>query len=175
MRFENCRYFERILLYLARVAPLLCIFISVPVKAQEPPPRPIVVTVTAQSLSFGAFTLGAAGGTVAVDPAGSRSSSGDVILLGMGYSFSPAWLEIDANPGTLITILNGPPVTLTGSNGGLLTLTIGSCSPASPFVTTAVPPATTPFYVGGTITVGNISANPTGSYNGSFNITFVQE
>ncbi len=163
-------------LFLVRAASFLTVAFTVPIMAQEPPPRPITVTVTAQSLSFGAFTLGGVGGTITVDPDGSRSSSGDVIPLAIaGYSFSAALYEIDANPGTLINIMNGPDVILTGIPGGTMTLTIGSCSPASPFVTTAIPPATTSLYVGGTLTVGNTISNPPGSYSGSFNITFVQE
>ena len=148
---------------------------SVPVSAQEPPPRPITVTVTAQTLSFGAFTHGAVGGSVTINPDGSRNSGGDVILLSLGYSFTAAKYEITANPGTLITLLNGPDVSLPGSGGGSMTLHIGSSSPASPFVTTAVPPAVTTLYVGGTLTVGNTVANPPGNYSGNFDITFVQE
>ncbi len=161
-------YFTALILIMGILFPQL-------LSAQEPPPRPIVVTVTAQSLAFGAFTPSSSTGSVTVDPGGSRSSGGDVVLLGMGYSYSAALMTIEANPGTLITILNGPDVVLPGSNGGSLTLKVGSCSPASPFVTTAVPPATTPFYVGGTLTVGTIGANPPGNYSGVFQITFVQE
>jgi hypothetical protein len=144
-------------------------------KAQEPPPRPITVTVTGQSLSFGAFSHGPVGGTVTINPDGSRSASGDVILLNLGYSFSTALYEVVANPGTVINLLNGPDVTLPGSNGGSMTLHIGNSDPASPFVTTAVPPASTSLNVGGTLTVSNPGANPPGSYSGTFDITFIQE
>ena len=144
--------------------------------AQEYPPRPIVVVPTGQTLSFGAFTPGATGGTVTVNPEGTRSSIGTVILLNLGsFIYSSAGFDITANPGTLISILNSTPVLLPGSGGGSMTLTIGSTTPVSPFVTSAVPPLTTPLYIGGTLTVGNILANPPGSYSGSFNITFVQE
>ena len=54
--------------------------------------------------------------------------------------FSPAIFEVDANPGALISILNGPDVTLTGSNGGTLRLHIGTSSTGTPFIATAVPP-----------------------------------
>ena len=86
---------------------LFCIFSS-GLSAQEDPPRPIQVTVTAQQLTFGAFTHGAVGGTVIVGPTGSRSSTGDVILLGLGYPFYPTLYEIVGNPGTVVSILNGP-------------------------------------------------------------------
>ncbi len=37
-------------------------------------------------LSFGAFYHGAVGGTVTISPSGARTSTGDIVLLGMGYS-----------------------------------------------------------------------------------------
>jgi hypothetical protein len=144
--------------------------------AQEPPPRPISIYVNpAQGLIFGAFFQGATGGTVIIYPDGSRSSTGDLVLANLGIPFSPAIFEVDANPGTLVSILNGPDVTLSGSNGGTLRLHIGTSSTGSPFITTARPPSRTQVRIGGTITAGNALANPSGSYSGTFSVTFIQE
>jgi hypothetical protein len=140
-------------------------------KAQEPPPRPIIVTVT-QNLSFGAFYHGAVGGNVTINTAGSRSATGDIVLLTMGYTFSAAIYRIVGHPGTVVSLLNGPDVLLPGSNGGSLSLHIGISDPASPFVLT---PAPLFLNVGGTLTVGNPGANPPGSFSGTFDITFIQE
>jgi hypothetical protein len=145
------------------------------INGQEPPPRPVQVTVTAQTLSFGAFTHGVAGGTVAISSGGIRSATGDVILLNLGFSYSTALYQLVGNAGTVISILNGPDVSLPGSNGGSITLHIGASSPASPFVISTVPPAYTLLNIGGTLTVGNSGSNPPGSYSGTFNITFIQE
>jgi hypothetical protein len=153
---------------------IILLVVSQVLIAQEPPPRPITVSVM-QSLTFGAFTQGAAGGTVSVSSVGVRSSSGDVVLLNLGYSFSAARYDVLANPGTVISLLNGPDAILPGSNGGSLTLHIGSSNPIWPFVTTAIPPAVSTFTVGGTLTVGAPGSNPAGNYSGSFNITFIQE
>jgi hypothetical protein len=144
-------------------------------KAQEPPPRPIQVTVSAQTLSFGAFYHGATGGTVTISSTGVRSATGDVILLGLGYPFSTTLYEIVGNPGTLVSILNGPSVILTGSNGGSITLDIGISDPPSPFVLNAAYPAPNYMNIGGTITISNSAANPPGSYSGTYDITFIQE
>lgn len=151
-------------------------FAGTSVNAQEPPPRPIRINPTAQILSFGAFYHGALGGTVSIDPSGDRTSTGDIVLLGMGYAYSPAMFEVHAHPGTVISILNGPPVNLTGSNGGSLQLSLGSSIPGPQFVSNVKFNIAIPLYVGGTITVGGSSAaNPPGTYNGSFYITLVRE
>ena len=152
---------------------LLCSFT---LKAQPPPPRPISVYANpAQGLIFGAFFQGSSGGTVILYPDGSRSSTGSLALANLGYPFSPALFEVDANPGTLVSIMNGPDVTLTGSNGGSISLHIGAASTGSPFITTIAPPGRTEVWIGGTLTVGNPLANPSGSYSGSFSVTFIQQ
>jgi hypothetical protein len=152
----------------------LMLTVSARIFAQEPPPRPIQVTPS-QNIGFGAFTMGASGGSVIITPAGSRSATGDVILLSLGYTFSAAAYRVVGNPGTVVSLLNGADVSLTGSNGGSMLLHIGSSSPASPLVINTTPPAYTELFVGGTLTVGNAAANPPGAYNGTFFITFIQE
>ncbi len=145
--------------------------------AQPLPPRPVIITVNnSQPLAFGAFTPGAAGGTVTVTPdGGTRSSTGTVILLNMGMIYTPAMFYVRANPGTVISLLSGPPSTITGSNGGTLTLQTDGTWPASPFVTSVPWQQQTTVLVGGTLTVGTIAANPPGSYSGTIDVTFVQE
>jgi len=144
--------------------------------AQEPPPRPISIYVNpAQGLIFGAFFQGPTGGTVIIYPDGSRAVTGSVGQANLGFPYSPAIFEVDANPGTLITIMNGSDATLTGSNGGTLSMHIGTSSPASPFTATAISPARTQIRIGGTLTVGVPAANPPGSYSGTFSVTFIQQ
>lgn len=144
--------------------------------SQQPPPRPMSVSFNpALGLRFGAFFQSASGGSVTVSPAGVRTATGAVILADLGYVYGPASFDITANPGTLVSILNGPDATLTGSAGGSMSMHIGGSMPASPLVTTATPPATTTVNIGGTLTVGSAVANPSGAYSGSFFVTFVQE
>lgn len=162
--------------YRLAVMSILVLTVYVKTQAQEPPPRPIAVYVNpAQGLIFGAFFQGLSGGTVIIYPDGSRSVTGSVVQANLGYPFSPAIFEIEANRGTLISILNGPDVTLTGSNGGSISLHIGSASTGSSFITTATPPARNLVKIGGTLTVGSPPANPSGNYSGLFNVTFIQE
>jgi hypothetical protein len=155
---------------------LLLLFATITVKGQEPPPHPISVFVNpAQGLIFGAFFQGASGGTVTVNADGSRTSTGSIVLANLGFPFSPAIFTVQANLGARITILNGPDVTLTGSNGGFLTLHLGASLPTSPFISTATPPSRNTVRIGGTLTVGSPLANPAGNYSGIFTVTFIQE
>ncbi|MCX6222963.1 MAG: DUF4402 domain-containing protein [Bacteroidia bacterium] len=145
--------------------------------AQEKPPKPITVVVnTLQHLNFGTFIQTGASGTVSMNFSGAVTPGGSVIIPSLGFNPhaipTPALFEVTANSGTVITIQNGPPATLTGSNGGTLSLTIGASSIGSPFVTQN---AITYVYVGGTLTVGSMAANPAGNYTGTFTVTFIQQ
>jgi hypothetical protein len=151
-------------------------FFSLGVTAQPPPPRPIAVFANpAQGMIFGAFFQGSSGGTVILNPDGSRASTGSLVLANLGFPFSPALFEIDANVGTVVSIMNGPNATLTGSNGGTITLHLGAASTGSSFTTTIASPSRTQVWIGGTLLVSNPLANPSGSYSGSFSVTFIQQ
>ena len=143
--------------------------------AQEPPPRPITVTPTAQGLSFGSFSQGPAGGTVTISGTGTRTSSGDIILLNLTPLYTTALFDVVGNPGTMVSLLSGSTAILTGSNGGSMLLTVGETNPVSPYVINTIPPLSTLMYVGGILTVGTPGSNPPGSYSGTFNITLIQE
>ena len=163
--------------FLSVVVQVFLLFaLSQKVSGQEPPPRPITVTWTNQNLSFGAFYQGGIGGTVTISPVGSRSSTGDIVLLNLGYPTSPAPFRVVGNPGTVISILTGGPgFTLTGVPAGTMTLNIGNTDPVMPYVLITVPPNYTEFKIGGTLVVGNPLTNPPGDYTGTFEITFIQE
>ena len=159
---------------------LLAIAFSMDVKAQDPtdslPGDPGAIYVyTYQNLQFGVFAQGGSGGTITVSNSGGRSATGSIILINQGGSFFQSIIDVEATPGSLISITNGADATLTGSNGGTVTLTIGNSDPVSPFNTSVSPPARTPVNIGGTLTIGNPAASPPGVYTGVFYITFNQE
>ena len=141
---------------------------------QEEPPRPIKV-FTYQHLSFGAFINANSGGTVTIGADGSRSVAGDIIPVFQAMQYHPAIFEVEANPGVLITVLAGPQINLSGSNGGSLILTLGNTLPLSPFVNTTERPFRKQIMVGGTLLIGNTLASPSGEYTGEFFITFIQQ
>jgi hypothetical protein len=130
---------------------------------------------TIQNLAFGAFYHGNTGGTIIIGNDGSRSVTGDVVALNLGFQYFNAIFDIEAPQGSIVSILNGPDATLTGSNGGSMSLHIGSSYPASPFSTTLSPPSRTQVSIGGTLTIGNNASTPPGSYTGTFYITFNHE
>ena len=159
---------------------LMTCFLSSVTYAQDPsdtlPPDPAAIHVfTIQNLQFGVFAQGGSGGTITVSNSGGRSATGSIILINQGGSFFQCIIDVEAAPGSLISITNGADATLTGSNGGTVTLVIGNSNPTSPFNTTVSPPARTPVNIGGTLTVGNSAASPPGNYTGVFYITFNQE
>lgn len=152
---------------------VVLLFFCFSVSAQEQPPRPLQVS-TFQNLSFGAIIQGTVGGKVFIDPQGSRSVTGDIIPVNMGYTYYPAIFEIKAIPGSLITIVNGPDVIMTGP-GGTLKMHIGASIPTSPFVNTRDLLSPIQVRIGGTLTVSNSMANPAGNYIGTFSVTFAQQ
>jgi hypothetical protein len=130
---------------------------------------------TVQNMKFGAFFQGAGGGTISISPSGSRSTTGSVTPINGGVTYYQASYEIEAPAGTIISIVNGSNATLTGSNGGSMTLQLDASTPVSPFTTVVQPPLKTTVNLGGTLTVGSPAASPPGSYSGTFYVTFNQE
>jgi len=165
--------------YLARsVALMLFIVLSNFARAQNPtdslPDDPGLTSFSVnkiQDMNFGAFSL-TSGGSIMLTNSGLRSATGGVVLMGLGVSYFQAMFEVEAPEGTIVTIMNGPNATLTGSNGGSLTLQLGTSSPTSPFTTTAVSPSRTTISIGGTLVAGTPASSPPGNYTGTFDIYF---
>lgn len=129
---------------------------------------------TYQDISFGAFFQGSSGGTVTISPDGTRLVSGDIIEANIsGFSHFPAIFDIVTDPDVLISILKGSDTTLSGSNGGFISIQVGDSDTSFPII---VPPSgSLRVSLGGILTVGNSQANPSGDYTGSFEVTFIQE
>jgi hypothetical protein len=146
-----------------------CIFLisNFTLKAQ------IVSVQTINNISFGAFILGNTGGEIKITHDGIRSATGDLTLANLNTLSFPAMFEIDAIQGTQINILNTPDIQLSGSNGGSVTLKLGTPDTGYNFTTTAVSPQRTAVNIGGTLTIGSSQGNPGGNYSGIFSVTFI--
>jgi hypothetical protein len=127
---------------------------------------------TVQQMSFGAFSVGSTGGTIIISNDGTRLVTGDVVALNLGIPYYQSVFDIDAPLGAIVSILNGSDITLTGSNGGTMSMHIGNSDPPSPFIITVPQPVRTQVKIGGTLTAGSPVANPPGTYTGIFYITF---
>jgi hypothetical protein len=140
------------------------------------PQRTLTVTAT-QAIHFGTLCVtGGAGGTVTVGYDGSRISTGDILLLSMAPSAQPTIFEIKLCQGRNVIITYSATTTLTGSNGGSLTLDIGPTEKGingASFTTNSDCNFITPLRMGGTLHIPG-TAIP-GTYTGSFDITLNQE
>lgn len=140
------------------------------------PQRSLTVTAT-QAIHFGTFCVtGGAGGTVTVGYDGSRTSTGDIVLLPVSPTAQPAIFEITLCQGRNVIITFSATTTITGSLGGSLVLDIGPTEKGingATFLTNSDCNFITPLRVGGTLHVPGTAI--AGSYSGSFDITFNQE
>src|SRR6185295_15590725 len=69
------------------------------------PGDPGAITVyTVQNMSFGAFSNGISGGTVIVSTNGTRSVTGDVVLLNLGTTYFQSIFDIDAPIGSIVSL-----------------------------------------------------------------------
>lgn len=161
---------------------LLLLFLSTTASAQQLPnlPQRSGSVAATQMLHFGDLTLTAtsSGGSVTVQPDGTRMALGDVILLNIGNVAQQAIFEYKLCPGRRVTLSYPPTVALSGQNGGSILLQVGPTSlgvSGSIFTSNMGCDDTHFIHVGGTIDIGPLVSNPPGLYSGSFNIVFIQE
>jgi len=130
--------------------------------------QPIEITNT-QDLALGTFSqFDDVGGTVTVSNTGSRSATGNVTLIGSTFSYAAFTITTDSTDQFSLQI-DKPAISLSGSNGGSMSLQIGTANPEFPSVVFGSPATV---YIGGTLTVGTSSANPSGGYSGNILLTF---
>jgi len=159
---------------------IMNIFVGCELYAQPSLPQRSFTANPIQTLSFGDISIlpGSSGGTVTLDYNGNPSTSGSVVLLNLGGTRQQAIYEFKLCPGRLVTITYPPTVTLTGSNGGSMTLHLGATNlgvSGSSFYTNAGCDNIQRIKQGGELDIGSIVANPQGVYTGTISITFNQQ
>ena len=130
-------------------------------------PRASAQTIGAvANLSFGSFLSGS-GGTVVVSPAGARSQSGGVLLLGQDPG-TPAQLNVvgTANATYSITLPANNTVTLSDGNGH--SMTVNSFVSSPPATGTLSAGGSQSIRIGATLIVGANQAP--GGYSGAFSV-----
>lgn len=169
-------FFLHIIRKIKKGIPVLAwLLLAEPVKAQVDslPGDPVLMTIySVQNLHFGTFSGGSGGGTLTLSPMGVRTVTGNVVVITQGVPGSPAIFDVDAVYGALVSLVNGPDITLSGSNGGSMSMRIGDSDPPSPFITIPTQPLRTHVKVGAILTVGSAAENPPGIYTGTFYLTF---
>jgi Domain of unknown function (DUF4402) len=135
-------------------------------------------TVTAtQPIQFGAFCVtGSSGGTITVAYDGTRTSTGDIVLLPTSPLALPATFELKLSSGKNISIQADATTIVSGSNGTRLRMDIGPTEKGpngSVFRTDASGNSLTVLHVGGTLHIPGNSGP--GNYSGVFNISFKEE
>ena len=149
---------------------------NIPASLNEASSHTITANQT-QAINFGTyFVNGTGGGTVSIGWDGTRTSTGNIVLLNITPYAQPAIFEIKLLKGNSVTFTYFPTGILTGSNGGALSFDIGPTEQGingSSFTVNTNTGIITPFKVGGTL---HIPANAIqGTYSGNFDITFQQE
>lgn len=118
-----------------------------------------------QDIRFGAFALTGNSGTVTVSSDGTRTATGDILLLGNDYN--AGLFRVEAPIGTNLNLNIALSFTLTGNNGGQLSGEMKETYPLFPFNTLA---PYHDFSFGATLIAGSSGETPSGAYNGSFEI-----
>ncbi|NTW33607.1 MAG: DUF4402 domain-containing protein [Bacteroidetes bacterium] len=140
-------------------------------------PQRTITAIATQAIHFGTFCVtGGSGGTVTVGFDGSRTSTGNIVLLSDIPTAQPAIFQIKLCEGRSVIITFSPTTILNGSNGGNLTLDIGDTEKGgygAAFPTNNDCNFITPLRVGGTLHVPGTALS--GTYSGSFTMTFNQE
>ena len=172
----NATKYHNYLIKRLLLAIILCCCVTFSFAQPVLPQRTITVIPT-QGIHFGTFCLtGSAGGTVSIGWNGSRGSTGSIGLLSISPTAHPAVFEIKLCEGRTVNIDFQDEITLSGSNGGTLTLNLGPTEKGvnhSTFFTSSDCNYVTPLRVGGTLTIPGTAIS--GIYSGSFNITFIQQ
>ena len=128
------------------------------------------ITATAgQTLEFGSMTVGASGGTVTVDPSGTRTSTGaDLQPFGIGYRAATFDVSGSANYTYAITLPGSVTITNTGGTGETMTVDSWTSTPSGNGTLDGTGNQTV--QVGATLNVGANQA--VGTYSGTFTVTF---
>jgi hypothetical protein len=121
---------------------------------------------TVSALSFGSFVAGT-GGSITVSPAGARTQTGGVVLLGQGSSYAAAIFRVSGTAGATYTITLPGNDTVVLSDGTHTMALNGFLN--SPPTGTLSGGGTQMIQVGGTLIVG--SGQAPGAYTGTFNVT----
>ncbi len=131
------------------------------------------ITATETSkLNFGRFSPETAGGEVIVDPQGGRTTYGTVILVAGTHNSASFYITGELDATYSITLPTIPVVITNVDNSKTMHVTDWSSIPIAGKGVGVLHGGSQTVNIGATLQVGNLNDNPTGSYAGTYNISF---
>lgn len=136
----------------------------------------VIAALTASErsqLNFGRFSPETNGGEVLLSPEGARTSNGTVVLVSGTHNSASFYItgEYDAS---YSIALPTTPVTITNMNNSrTMQVSDWKSTPPAGIGVGTLRGGSEVVYIGATLKVGTINDNPTGTYTGTYTITFV--
>jgi hypothetical protein len=171
-RFRVSRHFATLL-----ILTVILFVCRINAYTQSAVPAETIAATTVQTIHFGAFCItGNSGGTITVSYDGTRTATGDIVLLSANPAANAAVFELNLHPGKRVTIATDETAQLNGTKGSSMRIDIGPTDKGpngSSFMASIDGNPVTFLRVGGTL---HIPANcRAGSYSGAFNVSFKEE
>lgn len=123
-------------------------------------------------LNFGRFSPETQGGKIILTPDGVRSVQGTVVLAGGTHSAATFYVSGQYEATFTIALPAGPEILTNLQNEKTMIVSDWISSPSAGIGIGKLVGGATTVYIGATLTVGDMNANPVGMYAGTFAVTF---
>lgn len=158
---------------------LMCLFVTVSkataqVTATGTATAEIIEALTTREVSplnFGRFSPETQGGKIILNPDGVRSVQGTVVLAGGTHSAASFYVSGQYEATFSISLPLGPVVLTNLQNEKTMIVSDWQSSPAQGVGMGKLVGGSMTIYIGATLTVGDMNANPVGMYAGTFAVT----
>ena len=123
-------------------------------------------------LNFGRFSPETQGGKIILTPNGVRSVQGTVVLAGGTHSAASFYVSGQYEATFTIALPAGPEILTNLHNEKTMIVGEWRSSPEAGIGIGKLVGGASTVYIGATLTVGDMNANPVGLYAGTFSVTF---
>lgn len=131
-----------------------------------------LMTREVSPLNFGRFSPETQGGKIILTPDGVRSVQGTVVLAGGTHSAASFYVSGQYEATFTIALPAGPEILTNLQNEKTMMVGDWHSSPEAGIGIGKLVGGATTVYIGATLTVGDMNANPVGMYAGTFSVTF---
>lgn len=123
-------------------------------------------------LNFGRFSPETQGGKIILTPDGVRAVQGTVVLAGGTHSSASFYVSGQYEATFSIALPTGPEILTNLENNKTMLVSDWQSSPAAGVGMGKLIGGAVTVYIGATLSVGDMNANPVGMYAGTFKVTF---